>query len=63
MPEPTRYYTVTQEREVKVRAGDPAEAVQLGNAAFSGEIEADSLSKDYILSPVRNRDIAAREDY
>lgn len=63
MPE-IRYYTVTQEREVKVSASSPIEAAQIGDAAFSGRIEeGDQSVAPHILNPVRERSIDVREDY
>ena len=62
MPE-IRYYTVTQEREVKVSANSPLEASQLGQAAFDGEIVEGDLAKLHIIRPVRQRSLDVREDY
>lgn len=62
MPE-IRYYTCTQEREVKVTASSPAEAAHLASAAFWGTISDEDISKVNILSPVRERDLVIREDY
>jgi hypothetical protein len=62
MPE-IRYYTVTQEREVKVSANSPVEAAQIADAAFKGEIQPDDLVVQYITRPVRDRDLVVREDY
>lgn len=62
MPE-IRYFTVTQTREVKVDANDPLEAVQIGAAAFKGEINKGDLAWGRIARPVRERSIDATEDY
>lgn len=62
MPE-IRYYTVTQEREVKVSASSPLEAAQIASAAFDDEIEDDDITKIHITKPVRIRDLEVREDY
>lgn len=62
MPE-LRYYTVTQEREVKVSANSPIEAAQIADAAFKGVIQKDDPSGPGITNPVRERDITVREDY
>lgn len=59
----SRTYTVTQTREVKVHAGDPLEAVQIGDAAFNGEINEGDLAAGKIVKPVRSRAIDATEDY
>ena len=63
MPE-IRYYTVTQEREVKVWANSPIEAAQIADAAFNDRIvEGDQSAAPHIRSPVRERSIDVREDY
>ena len=62
MPE-IRYYTVTQEREVKVSAGSPVEAAQIADAAFKGEVQEGDLTATHIAKPVRDRDLVVREDY
>ena len=62
MPE-LRYYTVTQEREVKVSANSPIEAAQIAAAAFKDEIDEDGLAVTHITHPVRDRDLVVREDY
>lgn len=63
MPE-IRYYTVTQEREVKVWANSPIEAAQVADAAFNDRIqEGDQSAAPHIRSPVRERSIDVREDY
>lgn len=63
MPE-TRYYTVTQEREVKVWANSPVEAAQVADRAFKDNSFAlpDTVSGE-ATSPVRDRDIVVREDF
>lgn len=63
MPE-IRYYTVRQEREVKVQANSPVEAAQIAQRAFDGETYA--LPEDVWGNPtsaVRDRDLVVREDY
>lgn len=62
MPE-TRYYTATQEREVKLWASSPGEAAQLAAAEFRGEIKEDDVAAEHITSPIRERDLVVREDY
>lgn len=63
MPE-LRYYTVTQEREVKVSANTPIEAAEIANVIFNGTIqEGDQSVAHHIVSPVRERELVAREDY
>lgn len=63
MPE-IRYYTVTQEREVKVAANSPADAVMIANKAFDGELtDSTQLPPGRVTTSVRERDISAREDY
>ena len=62
MPE-LRYYTVTQEREVKVSANSPIEAAQIASVAFSDEVEKRDLVVTHITNPVRDRDLVVREDY
>ena len=62
MPE-IRYYTVTQEREVKVSASSPLEAAEIAYAAFKGEVQQDDLTATHITNPVRDRDLVVREDY
>jgi hypothetical protein len=61
MPE-IRYYTCTQEREVKVWAASPIEAAQFADAAFRNEIQPDDLSAGHIRGPIRDRDLVVRED-
>ena len=62
MPE-VRYYTVTQEREVKVWANSPIEAAEIADAAFNNKVEKDSVEAPHVRSPVRERSIDVREDY
>lgn len=63
MPE-IRYYTVTQEREVKLWANSPIEAAQIANAVFQDKIqEGDQSAAPHIRSPVRERSLDVREDY
>lgn len=60
MPE-IRYYTVTQERQVKVWANTPFEAALVANAAFQDVVPGDVPGA--VLTPIRDLDIVAREDY
>jgi hypothetical protein len=64
MPE-IRYYTATQEREVKIWASSPGEAAQIADAIFNDdkteEPDQDALSR--IRSPIRERSLDVREDY
>lgn len=62
MPE-IRYYTVTQEREVKITANNPLEAATIADAAFKNEINEGDLAGGHIVKPVRDRDLVIREDY
>ena len=71
MPE-IRYYTVTQEREVKVAANSAADAVLIADAAFThGQDSNHSVAKGKspegvwgnTRTEVRVRDISAREEY
>jgi hypothetical protein len=62
MPE-TRYYTVTQEREVKVSANSPGDAIRVAELAFKGEMSKSSDVVGNVQSPVRDREISAREDF
>ena len=59
----TRYYTVTQEREVKVAADSAINAAQLATVVFEGGPPVDPESQAYTTTNVRIRDIVAREDY
>ncbi len=56
-----RTYRVTQERVVTVSASSPAEAVQIADTAFKALIEVEVMGK--VLTPIRETDIAAREEY
>ncbi len=65
MPE-IRYYTVTQEREVRVWANNSTDAVLIANATFKAEPAPNvpgSVVHHDRPSAVRERDIHAREDY
>lgn len=63
MPE-IRYYTVTQEREVKVSATNVIEAAEYANYAFEGKVqEGDQSVSPHVHSQVRTRDLTVREDY
>lgn len=60
MPE-IRYYTVTQEREVKISANSPIDAANLADRIFSDtKLPEDQIN---ILQPIRIRAIDVREDY
>lgn len=58
-----RYYTATQEREVKISASSPIEAAQLADAAFKGEIKPGETAAVRITSEIRERELVVREDY
>lgn len=68
MPE-IRYYTVTQEREVKVWANSPVDAARIADATFSGLMSTGQglpLSEKVpgeVTSSIRDRDLVVREDY
>lgn len=57
-----RYYTVTQEREIKVWANNPADAAQVADAKFSGHAKPDGVAGE-ATTPIRDRDLVIREDY
>lgn len=60
----TRYYTVTEEREVKVAAESAIEASIIANDVFrDAAVISDSNNLGRVLTPVRVRDIVTREDY
>lgn len=61
MPE-NRYYTVTQEREVKISASSPSEAVEIATKVFRGESPDSITTPGQIRSQIREKDIQARED-
>lgn len=58
-----RYYTVTQEREVKISATNVLEAAKIAHAVFSGEVSKSEIPSAGILTEVRDRDLVVREDY
>ena len=60
MPE-IRYYTVTQEREVKVSANSPIDAANLAQRIFSDTKKPEDQIN--IVQPIRERSIDVREDY
>lgn len=67
MPE-VRYYTVTQEREVKVSANSAIDAARIANAAFESAKDENPKSSlagvwGNITTNIRVRDIVVREDY
>lgn len=64
MPE-IRYYTVTQEREVKISAENVVDAAIMADAIFSDKVTLsdDIVSKCRVMAPVRIRDLVVREDY
>lgn len=63
MPE-IRYYTVTQEREVKISASNTLEAAKLADAAFSNTLDRLPIGSDRnVLIPIRVRELIVREDY
>lgn len=61
MPE-SGYYTVTQEREVRISASSPAEAVALADRVFNQEAIVSDQTPGRILSNVRELNIEARRD-
>lgn len=61
MPE-SRYYTVTQEREVKICANSALDAAVLATEAFEDN-GAVNTSEGRTTSPIRIRDLVIREDY
>lgn len=60
MPE-IRYYTVTQEREVKVWANSPVDAAVIADGKFNGYTP--SQIEGAATTEIRTRDIVVREDY
>lgn len=56
-----RYYTVTQEREVKVAANSAAGAARIADCKFR-DVEYPPDVYGQALTPVRVRNIFARED-
>lgn len=66
---PFRYYTVTQEREIKIAAGSAIDAGIIASACFDlyDDDEVLNVKSGYTpghaLSTVRNRDLLIREDY
>lgn len=58
-----KYYTVTQEREVKVAATEAIQAAIIGDYAFKGGGVDPEVVDGTILTAVRVRDIIVREDY
>lgn len=59
MPE-VRYYTVTQEREVKVWANSPVDAAVIADGKFNGYTP--SQIEGALTSGVRDRSLVVRED-
>lgn len=56
-----RYYTVTQEREIKVSANSPIDAAVLANRVFSNtKYPEDQVN---VKMPIRERALNVREDY
>jgi hypothetical protein len=62
MPE-IRYYTVTQEREVKVSANSLLEAAQIANVIFGNKDQVDDAKAIHMVGQIRERDLVIREDY
>jgi len=65
MPE-LRYYTVTQEREVKVSAESAIDAARIAELAFTDGEDGDLMVLELpgrALTPIRTRNIVVREDY
>jgi hypothetical protein len=57
-----RYYTVIEQREMKVAAHNPTQAINLATAVFAGR-EVNAEEGISILKPIAVRSIEAREDY
>lgn len=62
MPE-IRYYTVTQERQVKVSANSPVDAARIADAVFHDQTIDTAEVPAQLLTPIRDRDLVVREDY
>lgn len=58
-----RYFTVTEERQVKVAAKDALAACAVADAAFRGEIRESDITNTSVLTEVKGISISAREDY
>jgi hypothetical protein len=56
-----RYYTVTQEREVKVSANSPIDAAVLANRVFTDTKHPEDQIN--VQTPIRERGLTVREDY
>jgi hypothetical protein len=56
-----QYFTVTQEREVKVAATSPINAAALADRVFSGTTNPED--KINVISPVRECNMLVRKDY
>lgn len=57
-----RYYTVTQELEIKVTANSPSDAIRVATAAFRNEDHDFREIGGTVQSPVREIEITAREE-
>lgn len=59
-----RWYTVTQERKVRVEAQDPLSAAHIAQLAFDGrEADAPGGGVGRTTSTLRTTDLVIREDY
>lgn len=57
-----RYYTVVQEREVKIVANSAIDAARIADAVFE-QIDPPANVWGHASTPVRVRDLVTREDY
>lgn len=62
MPE-NRYFTVTEERQVKVAANSTVDAAVIADMVFRDKAVDSIEMTGRILTPVRVRDLVVREDY
>lgn len=59
-----RYFTVTQEREIKISTTDPATAVVIATEAFDNNSSTGiSDERGRVTSGIIDKAISAREDY
>lgn len=57
-----KYYTVTQERRVKVSSDNIQDAISIARQAFEGKRDEENLNSR-LRSQVEEIEIVAREDY
>lgn len=55
-----RYYEVTEERKIKIRASKPGEAAAIAERIFAGEGSDDDARA--ISEPIRSTDLTVREE-